>query len=67
MDVRETRRVQSTAMSLIQFGPVLAGGLFVGVLAFLELGRRIGRRRIASERGGGGSRVRRRREAPSSG
>ena len=35
-------------MSLIQFGPVLAGGLFVGVLAFLELGRRNGRRRIAS-------------------
>jgi hypothetical protein len=35
-------------MTLIQFGPVLAVGLFVGVLAFLELGRRIGRRRIAS-------------------
>lgn len=35
-------------MSLIHFGPVLAGGLFMGVLAFLELGRRIGRRRIAS-------------------
>jgi hypothetical protein len=43
-------------MSLIQFGPVLAVGLFVGVLAFLELGRRIGRRRIASggAEGGGG-------------
>jgi hypothetical protein len=36
-------------MSLIQFGPLLAGGLFVGVLAFLEAGRRIGRRRIAAE------------------
>jgi hypothetical protein len=29
-------------------GPVLAGGLFLGMLAFLEAGRRIGRRRIAS-------------------
>ena len=51
-------RVQSTAMSLIQFGPVLAVSLFVGVLAFLELGRRVGRRRIASggaEAGGFGA------------
>lgn len=29
-------------------GPALVGGLFVGVLLFLEAGRRIGRRRIAS-------------------
>ena len=35
-------------MNLIHFGPVIAVGLFGGVLAFLELGRRIGRRRIAS-------------------
>jgi hypothetical protein len=35
-------------MSLIQMGPALAAGLFVGVLVFLEAGRRIGRRRIAS-------------------
>jgi hypothetical protein len=35
-------------MSLIQFGPALAVALFVGVLACLEMGRRIGRRRIAS-------------------
>jgi hypothetical protein len=35
-------------VNLIQFGPVLAAGLFIGVLAFLELGRRIGRQRIAS-------------------
>ena len=35
-------------MSLIQLGAFLAAGLFLGVLAFLELGRRIGRRRIAS-------------------
>ena len=48
MDAQAGRHVQSTAMTLIQLGPVLAGGLFLGVLAFLELGRRVGRRRIAS-------------------
>jgi hypothetical protein len=45
-------------MSLIAMGPALAGGLFVGVLLFLEVGRRIGRRRIASgaaEAGGFGA------------
>jgi hypothetical protein len=42
-------------MSLIHFGPALAGGLFVGVLVFLEAGRRIGRRRIASEGAEGGA------------
>ena len=42
-------------MSLIQFGPVLAVSLFVGVLAFLEMGRRIGRRRIAAEGAEGGA------------
>jgi hypothetical protein len=45
-------------MSLIAMGPALAGGLFVGVLLFLEAGRRIGRRRIASgaaEAGGFGA------------
>ena len=35
-------------MSLIEMGPFFAGGLFVGVLVFLEVGRRIGRRRIAA-------------------
>jgi hypothetical protein len=45
-------------MTLIQLGPFLATGLFLGVLAFLELGRRIGRRRLASgatEAGGFGA------------
>ena len=35
-------------MSLIEMGPFFAAGLFVGVLVFLEVGRRIGRRRVAS-------------------
>ena len=48
MDVGGTRRVQSAAMTLMHLGPFLAGGLFLGVLAFLEMGRRVGRRRIAS-------------------
>jgi hypothetical protein len=36
-------------------GPFFAGGLFVGVLMFLEVGRRIGRRRIASGGAEGGA------------
>src|SRR5712671_905507 len=48
MDVPAACQVQSAAMSLIQMGPALAAGLFVGVLVVLEAGRRIGRRRIAS-------------------
>jgi hypothetical protein len=35
-------------LSLIEMGPFFAVGLFVGVLVFLEVGRRIGRRRIAA-------------------
>jgi hypothetical protein len=42
-------------LTLIEMGPFLAGGLFVGVLTFLEVGRRIGRRRLASGAAEGGA------------
>src|SRR3954452_18392900 len=48
MDVRNAVGSNPQAMTLVQFGPAPAAGLLVGVIAVLELGRRIGRRRIAS-------------------
>jgi hypothetical protein len=38
-------------MSLVQVGPLLVVGLFAGVLVSLELGRRLGRRHLASAEG----------------
>jgi hypothetical protein len=35
-------------MVFLKLGPALAGGLFAAILAFLALGRRIGKRRLAS-------------------
>jgi hypothetical protein len=35
-------------MVLLKLGPALAGGLFAAILAFLALGRRIGKRRLGS-------------------
>jgi len=35
-------------MVFLKLGPVLAGGLFVAILGFLALGRRLGKRRLAS-------------------